>query len=85
MRFIIQDREAASKDGREVWNKELPAYVKEERVQFMVHDFYTEQPVKDAEVYNLRYILYVLRAYRHRDYIADQRFNADMTGTTTAA
>ena len=64
LRFLIQDREAASNKGREVWKKELPDYVQEEKVQFMVHDFYKEQPVKDAEVYNLRYILYVLQACR---------------------
>ena len=59
LKFVIQDRAAVIEKARQVWQKELPDFVRENRVQFMIHDFYTEQPVKGAEVYNLRYIMLV--------------------------
>ena len=57
--FVIQDRPPVMEKARDVWQKELPEYIKDNRVQFMAHDFYSEQPVKNADVYNLRYIMSV--------------------------
>ncbi len=53
LRFVVQDREetikAAKKDG-------IPSHLVT-RINFMTHDFFTEQPVT-ADVYLLRYILH---------------------------
>ena len=45
--------------AKELWAKELPGHVAANRVSFVPHDFFTEQPVKGAAVYNLRYIMSV--------------------------
>ena len=50
---IVQDRPAVAKLGREKLPSELT-----DRVSFMEHDFFTEQPVKHADVYFLRWILH---------------------------
>lgn len=64
IRFIVQDLEGAidSRNSEPV----LPATAKDERekapahpnVTFMVHDFFSPQPVKGADVYLLRWILH---------------------------
>lgn len=53
LRFIVQDKAEVVELGREM----LPANVRD-RVSFMSHDFFTEQPVKNADVYALRWILH---------------------------
>ncbi|KAI0931113.1 hypothetical protein AcW2_010267 [Taiwanofungus camphoratus] len=58
LRFVVQDRASVVKQAEAVWLRELPEAVKTGRVKFMVHDFFTEQPVKGAEVYLMRYILH---------------------------
>lgn len=45
--------------AREAWEKDFPVALEEERVQFMAHDFFTEQTVREADVYVLRQILSV--------------------------
>lgn len=51
--FVVQDLEPVVESGR----KNIPPDVAE-RVQFMAHDFLTPQPVKNADVYYLRWILH---------------------------
>ncbi|KAI4280706.1 MAG: hypothetical protein L6R35_005840 [Caloplaca aegaea] len=53
LRFIVQDRPQVAALGQ----KNLPAYL-HGRVEFMEHDFFKEQPVKDADIYMLRWILH---------------------------
>jgi hypothetical protein len=53
LRVIVQDQVAVV----EVGAKNVPGEVRD-RVRFMAHDFFTEQPVKGAEVYLLRWILH---------------------------
>ncbi|KAI4130035.1 MAG: hypothetical protein LQ341_006507 [Variospora aurantia] len=53
LRFIVQDRPEVAALGR----KNLPANL-HGRVEFMEHDFFKEQPVKDADIYMLRWILH---------------------------
>lgn len=58
LKFVVQDRAATVEHGkRDVWPKENPEAVAENRVQFMPHDFFQSNPVKGADVYWLRYIL----------------------------
>lgn len=50
--FIIQDRSEVV----EVGQNQLPPNFSQ--ISFMSHDFFTEQPIKDANVYLLRTILH---------------------------
>lgn len=51
--FIVQDRPDVISEGAKALPKELVG-----RVTFMAHDFFTTQPVKNADVYLLRWILH---------------------------
>ncbi|KAI0020758.1 S-adenosyl-L-methionine-dependent methyltransferase [Xylariomycetidae sp. FL0641] len=51
--FVVQDLEAVIEEGQ----KNVPADVAD-RIQFMTHDFFTPQPVANADVYFLRHILH---------------------------
>ncbi|KAK4936397.1 hypothetical protein LTR10_022723 [Elasticomyces elasticus] len=51
--FVVQDLEETADAGRE----QLPAELKD-RITFMTHDFFTEQPVKGADAYFLRAIFH---------------------------
>ncbi|PQE29668.1 O-methyltransferase family 2 protein [Rutstroemia sp. NJR-2017a BBW] len=54
LEFIIQDLPGTVEAGR----KTLPVDLKS-RVRFMEHDFFTEQPVREADVYFFRWILHI--------------------------
>lgn len=53
LNFVVQDRAAVAREGR----AKLPTELKN-RVSFMAHDFFNEQPILDADVYLLRWILH---------------------------
>jgi O-methyltransferase domain len=53
LKLIVQDLPGTVKEGESL----LPENLKE-RVTFMPHDFFTEQPVKGADVYFFRFILH---------------------------
>ena len=53
VRIIVQDLAGTIEDGKNV----LPSELKE-RVSFMEHDFFVEQPIKGAEVYFFRWIMH---------------------------
>jgi hypothetical protein len=58
LKFIIQDRGPVLKQSEQtVWPRENPTALAEGRVQFMEHNFFDQNPIKNAEVYWLRYIL----------------------------
>ncbi|KAK4223466.1 S-adenosyl-L-methionine-dependent methyltransferase [Podospora fimiseda] len=54
LEFVVQDLDESVVRGAE---SKMPEEVKD-RVKFMVHDFFTEQPVKGADVYFLRAVLH---------------------------
>ncbi|KAF3901332.1 O-demethylpuromycin-O-methyltransferase [Dactylellina cionopaga] len=57
--FVIQDRAQVIKKGEtEVWPRENPSALQQGRVKFIQHDFFEENPIKNADVYWLRYILH---------------------------
>ncbi|KAI0789396.1 S-adenosyl-L-methionine-dependent methyltransferase [Abortiporus biennis] len=58
LKFIVQDLSEQIEQAPSIWEKELPAVLEGERVKFMIHNFLTEQPVKNAEIYFLRYIMH---------------------------
>lgn len=51
--FVVQDLPGTAKEGEDI----LPAHLRG-RVAFQGHDFFTEQPVKRADVYFFRFILH---------------------------
>lgn len=55
IKFVVQDLPEVVSEADSRF--EIPASVKA-RVSLMAHDFFTEQPVKDADVYFIRYTLH---------------------------
>lgn len=53
LRYIVQDVPKVVEMGK----SNLPANL-QDKITFMEHDFFTEQPIKGASVYFLRYILH---------------------------
>ena len=53
VRFVVQDFEDQIGHGRKILPEDL-----KDRVEFMQHDFFTEQSVKGADVYFMRWILH---------------------------
>ncbi|CRK45149.1 hypothetical protein BN1723_016488 [Verticillium longisporum] len=59
LKFVLQDRgPAINKAHNEVWPRENPAALAAGRIQFVVHDFFEKNPVPEADVYWLRYVLH---------------------------
>lgn len=56
---MVQDRQLVLQQAQsEIWPRENVLALTEGRVDFMPHDFFDENPVRDAEVYWLRYIMH---------------------------
>ncbi|KAI5926688.1 S-adenosyl-L-methionine-dependent methyltransferase [Camillea tinctor] len=59
LKFILQDRGPALKQAEtEIWPRANPSALESKRVQFITHDFFDVNPVKNAGVYWLRYVLH---------------------------
>ena len=58
LKLVVQDVESAVNVGKKVWQEEYPEAVEGDRVSFMVHDFFTENPVKGADAYYMRAIIH---------------------------
>ncbi|KAK4653881.1 hypothetical protein QC762_511060 [Podospora pseudocomata] len=59
LKFVVQDRpENVERGEREIFPAKAPDALAAGRVKFMPHDFFTENPVKNADVYWLRGILH---------------------------
>jgi hypothetical protein len=82
LQSVIQDCTAnIEMTKNEVRPEELREALSGGRARFMVHDFFTPIPVRDADVYWLRYILYVNSQSRLRPLI-DRGMTAHPTGMT---
>lgn len=44
--------------GLSIWKRDFPSALESGRAQFMEHDFFTPNPVKEANVYWMRNVLY---------------------------
>lgn len=53
MKFVVQDLPKTVADGPSKIPPELS-----DRIKFQAHDFYTDQPVKDADIYFFRWIIH---------------------------
>lgn len=59
LNFVVEDRAPVLQQGEsEVWPRENPSALTEGRVKFVQHDFFKDNPIKDAAVYWLRYIMH---------------------------
>ncbi|EWC44896.1 hypothetical protein DRE_00955 [Drechslerella stenobrocha 248] len=59
LNFVILDRAQVIKKGEnEVWQRENPSALQQGHVKFVEHDFFEENPIKNADIYWLRYILH---------------------------
>jgi hypothetical protein len=59
LNFVLQDRAPALEQAQtEVWPRENAQALEDKRIQFVPHNFFDENPVKNADVYWLRYILH---------------------------
>lgn len=58
LRYVIQDRPPVVADGEKFWKSEFSSALDSKLVQLQAHDFFEPQPVKDAAVYMLRFILH---------------------------
>ncbi|TFK47376.1 O-methyltransferase [Heliocybe sulcata] len=58
VRIVIQDREAITEQGKAFWAAVYPEALESGRVIFQAHEFFDEQPVRNASVFILRTILH---------------------------
>ncbi|KAF4229636.1 hypothetical protein CNMCM6457_006269 [Aspergillus fumigatiaffinis] len=57
--FIVQDRAPVlAQAQREIWPRENPQALNNDRVKFLEHNFFDPNPVVGADIYWLRYILH---------------------------
>ncbi|KAF8132734.1 S-adenosyl-L-methionine-dependent methyltransferase [Mycena galopus ATCC 62051] len=58
LRIVNQDRSPAIELAKAYWAKHLPTHVNNNLVELQVHDFFTAQRVKNADVFLLRHVLH---------------------------
>ncbi|KAF7336117.1 O-methyltransferase [Mycena venus] len=58
LRVVNQDLGQPIEISKAHWRKIFPEHLDSQMVEFQVHDFFAAQPVKDAAVFLLRYILH---------------------------
>ena len=59
LKFVIQDRAPILEKARGIWGAQNPQALEEKRVEFQPHNFFKQNPRKGADIYFLRYIMYV--------------------------
>ncbi|CAA7268218.1 unnamed protein product [Cyclocybe aegerita] len=58
LRYVIQDRPSVIPQGFKYWASEFPAAIETGMVQLQAHDFFQPQPIKDASVFLLRFVIH---------------------------
>ncbi|KAJ7191645.1 S-adenosyl-L-methionine-dependent methyltransferase [Mycena pura] len=56
LRVVVQDLEHAVEGAKGLWKKSFPSHIESKMVEFQAFDFHDPQPVKNADVFMLRYI-----------------------------
>ncbi|GJE88172.1 hypothetical protein PsYK624_042550 [Phanerochaete sordida] len=56
LRYVVQDRHAVAQEAEQLWQARMPGFVENGTVTLQGHDFFAEQPVKDADVFVVRYV-----------------------------
>ncbi|KAJ7090732.1 O-methyltransferase [Mycena belliarum] len=58
LRFLVQDLEEVTLEGKEFWAREHPSALSDGTIAFQAHDFLSPQPVTHAGIFLLRAILH---------------------------
>jgi len=58
LRYVIQDRPPVIVNAKKHWNNKFPEAIESGLVKFQDHNFFDPQPIKDASVFLLRFILH---------------------------
>jgi len=58
LNYVVQDRENQILQAEKFWAAELPEAVNSNKVKLQTYDFFTPQPVKNAAVYFMRFIIH---------------------------
>ncbi|KAJ7084536.1 O-methyltransferase [Mycena belliarum] len=58
LRVVVQDLEFQTEDAKKHWAVHFPEHVAAGMVEFQAHDFFDAQPVSNARVFFLRYIVH---------------------------
>lgn len=58
VKIILQDRAPVIEHAAQVWANELPEAVESGRIRMLAHDFFTEQPVKNATIFLMKQIMH---------------------------
>ncbi|KAJ7106857.1 S-adenosyl-L-methionine-dependent methyltransferase [Mycena crocata] len=58
LRIVIQEQAEVVQQSIKMWKQELPGAVESGQVRVCVHDFFQPQPVQDAAVFFLRFIIH---------------------------
>ncbi|KZT74274.1 S-adenosyl-L-methionine-dependent methyltransferase [Daedalea quercina L-15889] len=58
LRLVVQDRLETIRKAETIWMHEYPEAIQTGRVRLVAHDFFAPQPIRDADVYFLRYVLH---------------------------
>ncbi|KAF7341723.1 hypothetical protein MSAN_02070800 [Mycena sanguinolenta] len=58
LRVVVQDLEHQVDEAKVHWKKNFPSHVESQMVEFQAYDFFNPQPVQNAAVFMLRYIVH---------------------------
>ncbi|RYP31586.1 hypothetical protein DL767_005695 [Monosporascus sp. MG133] len=58
LRLVLQDRQAVIEKAKSMWKRENPDAVNGGKVEFVPHDFFQSNPVKNADVYFVRNVIH---------------------------
>jgi len=58
LKYIVQDLPEAVMDAQKFWQSNCPEFLNNGTTTLQAHDFFTENPVKQADVYFLRHIIH---------------------------
>ncbi|KAJ7246897.1 O-methyltransferase [Mycena haematopus] len=58
LRVVVQDLEHQVDEAKAHWKENFASHVESQMVEFQAHDFFNSQPVKNADVFMLRYIVH---------------------------
>jgi len=58
LRVVMQDLARSIELSKGYWKDNFPEHISKQMLKFQVHDFFSPQPIKDAAVFLLRYVLH---------------------------
>ncbi|KAF8643207.1 hypothetical protein AX16_009164 [Volvariella volvacea WC 439] len=58
LRIVVQDLPQVIEDAKKLWKEVMPDAISSGRVKLESHDFFTQQPHKDADVFLMKHIIH---------------------------